>query len=78
MDPALCDSVLGIDDSRELLDRIEKRNLFVTRVEGQETWYKYHHLFQEFLQTRLDNKTHKSTPGFTCKQRSISKPAGTR
>jgi len=53
MDPALCDSVLGIDDSRELLDRIEKRNLFVTRVEGQETWYKYHHLFQEFLQTRL-------------------------
>jgi LuxR family maltose regulon positive regulatory protein len=53
MDPALCDSVLGINDSQELLDWIEQRNLFVTRVEGQETWYKYHHLFLEFLQTRL-------------------------
>jgi LuxR family maltose regulon positive regulatory protein len=53
MDPALCDEVLGIERSGELLDWIEKRNLFVTRVEGQETWYKYHHLFQEFLQSRL-------------------------
>jgi LuxR family maltose regulon positive regulatory protein len=53
MNPPLCNEVLGIEGSGELLDWIEKRNLFVTRVEGQETWYKYHHLFQEFLQTRL-------------------------
>jgi LuxR family transcriptional regulator, maltose regulon positive regulatory protein len=53
MDPVLCDSVLEISDSQRLLDWIEKLNLFVTRVEGQETWYKFHHLFQEFLQTRL-------------------------
>jgi LuxR family transcriptional regulator, maltose regulon positive regulatory protein len=53
MNPALCDSVLQIADSRELLEWIEKRNLFITRVEGPETWYKYHHLFQEFLQIRL-------------------------
>jgi LuxR family maltose regulon positive regulatory protein len=53
MDPVLCDEVLGLDSSQQLLEWIEKRNLFVTRIEGQGTWYKYHHLFQEFLQSTL-------------------------
>ncbi len=53
MHPSLCDELLGQQNSRELIEWIEDRNLFITRVEGKETWYKYHHLFQEFLQTRL-------------------------
>jgi ATP/maltotriose-dependent transcriptional regulator MalT/DNA-binding SARP family transcriptional activator len=53
MHPSLCDELLEIHNSSELIEWIEDRNLFITRVEDRETWYKYHHLFQEFLQTRL-------------------------
>jgi len=53
MYPALCDQLLEINNSREIIEWIEERNLFVTRVEEKETWYKYHHLFHEFLRARL-------------------------
>lgn len=53
MNPRLCDSILGLADSGRLLEAVERANLFVTRIEEQETWYKYHHLFQGFLQARL-------------------------
>jgi LuxR family maltose regulon positive regulatory protein len=52
MNAALCNGLLGITDAGEQLRTLEARNLFITRVEGQE-WYRYHHLFREFLQTRL-------------------------
>jgi ATP/maltotriose-dependent transcriptional regulator MalT/DNA-binding SARP family transcriptional activator len=53
MSPALCDALLDSHDSLETLRLIEKRNLFISRLEGDELWYRYHHLFQKFLQDRL-------------------------
>lgn len=53
LNPALCDDLLGARDSAELLRDVEQRNLFIVRLEEEETWYRYHHLFREFLQTRL-------------------------
>lgn len=53
LNPALCDDLLGARDSAELLRQVEQRNLFIVRLEEEETWYRYHHLFGEFLQTRL-------------------------
>ncbi len=52
LNAALCNDLLGITDAQEQLQTLEARNLFITRVEGEE-WYRYHHLFREFLQTRL-------------------------
>lgn len=52
LNAALCNELLGIDDARTQLQTLEDRNLFITRVEGEE-WYRYHHLFREFLQARL-------------------------
>jgi LuxR family maltose regulon positive regulatory protein len=51
MSPALCWDALGLADAEEHLTLLEERNLFVTRLEGG--WYRYHHLFQEYLQARL-------------------------
>jgi LuxR family maltose regulon positive regulatory protein len=51
MSPALCLQVLGLTDAERFLALLEERNLFVTHLEGE--WYRYHHLFQEYLQARL-------------------------
>ncbi len=39
-----------------LLDRIEKTNLFLARLDALQPWYRYHHLFSEFLRHRLDRE----------------------
>lgn len=53
MEPELCDSLLGSTRSRRLLCEIERRNLFTNRIEGEKTWYRYHQLFRQFLQTKF-------------------------
>jgi ATP/maltotriose-dependent transcriptional regulator MalT len=53
MSPALCDALLDSRHSLEMLRLIEKRNLFISRLEGDELWYRYHHLFQKFLREKL-------------------------
>ncbi len=52
IDPATCNQLLGIDNAAEVLRVIEQKNLFIVRLEG-DAWYRYHHLFQEFLQSHL-------------------------
>ena len=54
MNPALCNDLLGIDNSREMLAFLEDKNLFITRLEGDGgDWFRYHQLFQEFLSAKL-------------------------
>jgi two-component SAPR family response regulator/uncharacterized protein HemY len=51
--PELCDTLLQTSNAAEMLFLIEQKNLFVVRLEQADAWYRYHHLFQEFLQSRL-------------------------
>jgi ATP/maltotriose-dependent transcriptional regulator MalT/DNA-binding SARP family transcriptional activator len=51
MSPTLCQEALGLEEAEHFLKLVEDRNLFVTRLEGE--WYRYHHLFQEYLQAQL-------------------------
>jgi LuxR family maltose regulon positive regulatory protein len=51
MNPALCQEALGLEETEHFLTLLEERNLFIVQLEGE--WYRYHHLFQEYLQTRL-------------------------
>ncbi|MBI5030175.1 MAG: tetratricopeptide repeat protein [Chloroflexi bacterium] len=53
LDPTVCDELLNISNAAEMLHRIEQKNLFILRLEQEQTWYRYHHLFQEFLRSRL-------------------------
>ena len=49
-----CDQLRGTTDAREWIDQVEARNLFLTRLEaGDETWYRYHHLFRDFALARF-------------------------
>ncbi|MBI5653539.1 MAG: hypothetical protein HZC40_24290 [Chloroflexi bacterium] len=53
LSPALCAELLETRDAAEMLIALEQKNLFITRLDEEETWYRYHHLFQEFLWARL-------------------------
>lgn len=50
---ALCDEVLGIDSSHEMLMSLEKQNMFLIPLDDDRVWYRYHHLFGDFLRKRL-------------------------
>ncbi|MGD8430230.1 MAG: LuxR C-terminal-related transcriptional regulator, partial [Ectothiorhodospiraceae bacterium] len=40
-------------DAAAVLETLDENRLFIFRLDDQRTWYRYHHLFQDFLQTRL-------------------------
>lgn len=53
MNPDICDRLFGLTNSRVLLQQIETRNLFIHCVDDERAWYRYNHLFREFLQAKL-------------------------
>ncbi|MFN8597867.1 MAG: LuxR C-terminal-related transcriptional regulator [Anaerolineae bacterium] len=50
---SLCDAVTGREDSKELLDVLERGNLFLISLDDQRQWYRYHHLFADVLRAHL-------------------------
>jgi LuxR family transcriptional regulator, maltose regulon positive regulatory protein len=51
--PELCDRLLGQTGSAEILEALESQNLLAVYPEEEEEVYRCHHLFREFLQSRL-------------------------
>jgi LuxR family maltose regulon positive regulatory protein len=52
---SLCDAVL-LDPStpgQEILEQLERANLFIVALDNERHWYRYHHLFGDLLQQRL-------------------------
>jgi LuxR family maltose regulon positive regulatory protein len=62
----LCDAVLGAErerqgaspgapflDSQQVLDYLERTGLFLIPLDNYRHWYRYHHLFTDLLQSRL-------------------------
>jgi len=62
--PDLCNGLLGIADAADLLEKLETANLFVTRLSGPEKVYRYHALFQEFLQRQFGPADEDEKSGF--------------
>jgi len=57
LDALLCDRVLGLDNSREILERLCRRSLFTYRADSENDGYRYHHLFREFLRDQMRQTT---------------------
>src|SRR5918999_3731112 len=57
----LCDAITGRDDGQGMLERLERENLFVIALDDERHWYRYHHLFAEFLRGRLMRERPQST-----------------
>ena len=53
----LCGAVTGQEGAQEVLQRLERANLFIVPLDNRRRWYRYHHLFAELLQQRLHQST---------------------
>ncbi len=42
----LCNAVTEREDGKEMLDVLERSNLFTIPLDDQRQWYRYHHLFR--------------------------------
>ncbi len=51
----LCEYITGRANSRDILQGLEKDNLFLIPLDGNREWYRYHHLFADSLKTRLED-----------------------
>jgi LuxR family maltose regulon positive regulatory protein len=59
----LCDALLGgepepavLADSQAVLEDLDRANLFVTPLDGERVWYRYHHLLADALRARLSRE----------------------
>ena len=50
---SLCDAVTGRTDGAQMLELLERSNLFVIALDEERSWYRYHHLFAEMLRRYL-------------------------
>ena len=54
----LCDAVTGETGSQEILIQLERSNVFLSSLDDEQCWYRYHHLFAELLLKRLEQTQH--------------------
>ncbi len=52
----LCAAVTGEGDGQAMLEYLERNNLFLIPLDQERYWYRYHHLFADLLQTRLQGE----------------------
>ena len=53
----LCDAVTGREDGQEMLETLERDNLFLVPLDDSREWFRYHRLFADFLHQGL-NRSH--------------------
>lgn len=58
---SLCENVTqtqstGPLDGQSMLEELERNHLFVIPLDSERAWYRYHHLFREVLNHRLENQ----------------------
>jgi LuxR family maltose regulon positive regulatory protein len=59
----LCDAVREQSGSQQMLEQLERANLFLVSLDGQRQWYRYHALFAEALRHRLEQTQPAIVPG---------------
>ena len=53
---SLCDELMDRNDSKSILISLEQTNLFLIPLDEKRQWYRYHHLFADFLRTELEEE----------------------
>lgn len=52
----LCKAVTGMEESNAYLEQLEQASLFLMSLDERQEWYRYHHLFQQFLIAQLKRR----------------------
>lgn len=53
MNASLCDAVTLTNDGQEMLEELERSNLFVIPLDDRRGWFRYHRLFADVLRAHL-------------------------
>ncbi len=53
LNASLCNALTERNDSQSVLTRLEQSNLFIIPLDNERGWYRYHHLFADYLRTEL-------------------------
>jgi LuxR family maltose regulon positive regulatory protein len=59
---SLCDDVLEISNSRQIITKLDQANLFLIPLDEVRHWFRYHYIFADFLKQRLYEKNKKKLP----------------
>ncbi|MBE2222610.1 MAG: LuxR family transcriptional regulator, partial [Anaerolineae bacterium] len=54
---SLCNALTGEANGQQILESLERANLFLVPLDNERHWYRYHHLFAELLRQRLQQST---------------------
>ena len=52
----LCDAITGDSNGQQMLESVERANLFLIALDDERRWYRYHRLFADLLQVRLQER----------------------
>lgn len=52
----LCEAVTGKEGGQEMLETLERKNLFLVPLDDSRQWFRYHRLFAGFLQAELNRR----------------------
>jgi LuxR family maltose regulon positive regulatory protein len=58
----LCDVLTGRSDGQQMLEDLERANLFLVPLDEERRWYRYHHLFADLLFARLQSSNPQQVP----------------
>jgi LuxR family maltose regulon positive regulatory protein len=58
----LCEYVVGGDKGLDFIDTLDRSNLFLIPLDDHREWFRYHHLFADFLSQRLRTSEPDSLP----------------
>ena len=59
---SLCDALTSGDNGQQVLETLERANLFIVSLDNERHWYRYHHLFADLLSNRLNRLFHDRIP----------------
>jgi LuxR family maltose regulon positive regulatory protein len=63
----LCDAVTGREGGQEMLELLERENLFLVPLDDSRAWFRYHRLFAGFLQEVLHRHHPAEVAGLHCR-----------
>jgi LuxR family maltose regulon positive regulatory protein len=53
---SLCDAVTGSSRGQEMLELVERENLFLVPLDASREWFRYHRFFSDFLRSELHRR----------------------
>jgi LuxR family transcriptional regulator, maltose regulon positive regulatory protein len=62
LNSSLCDAVRGASGSQQMLEQLDQKSLFITALDPQRNWYRFHQLFGDLLRLRLEQTSPESVP----------------